>query len=391
MKYKTVIISDTHLGKKAASAAFLFEFLQYASCERLILDGDIIEGWGLKNKKREAFPEMHARCLDALNALAARGTEVIYLRGNHDDDWSRTKRGVVGRTIRFKDKAHRHESPIQFGKSFKHQDAKGRNFLVLHGDVFDGFMKSTKKKVIAQYADQAYEGFVHFNGMLRDAVKDATGLHISPAAFLKRKTKKIFGIIGDFELAVTGKNIVAKFDGVICGHIHHAEIVQKPEVLYMNSGDWVEGATALAEDFDGNWAIIDWARMRDEMKLGSLPTIFDANPFADYRGITTRQLGLIRRMWPGKDYPELVTELRDVKRQIREGSDSLADIFARQASNDNSRNVTTASAELRKKLGKLSGQAEKLQNRLEPLHNHLEMLIVGVFSLFWVEAAIDSL
>ncbi|OIN86881.1 MAG: hypothetical protein AUJ12_04530 [Alphaproteobacteria bacterium CG1_02_46_17] len=391
MKYKTIIISDTHLGKRAASAAFLFEFLQHASCERLILNGDIIEGWGLKNKKRDAFPEMHARCLDGLNAVAARGTEVIYLRGNHDDDWARKKTGIAGRTIRFKDKAHSHESSIQFGKSFKHQDAKGRKFLVLHGDVFDGFMKSTKKKVIAQYADRAYEGFVHFNGMLRDAVKEATGLHISPAAFLKRKTKKIFGIIGDFELAVTGKNIVAKFDGVICGHIHHAEIVQKPEILYMNSGDWVEGATALTEDFDGNWAIIDWAWMRDEMKLGSLPTIFNANPFAEYRGITTRQLGLIRRMWPGKDYPELVTELRDVKRRIREGSDSLADIFVRQASNDNSSDANIASAELRKKLGKLSDQAEKLRNRLEPLHNHLEMLIVGVFSLFWVEAVIDSL
>ncbi len=395
VKYKTIIISDTHLGKKAASAAFLFEFLQHCSCERLILNGDIIEGWGLKNKKREAFPEMHARCLDGLNAAAANGTEVIYLRGNHDEDWAKRKYGIAGRTIQFSDKSRQHVAQIQFGKSFQHQDVKGRKFLVLHGDVFDGFMRSTKKKVIAQYADRAYEGFVHFNGMLRDAVKEATGLHVSPAAYLKRKTKKILGIIGDFERAVTGKNVVAKFDGVICGHIHHAEIVQKPDILYMNSGDWVEGTTALAEDMDGNWQILDWAQLRDDMKLGSLPTVFDPNPFAEYRGITTRQLSLIRRLWPGSDYPELVAELRDLKRQIRGGNSQLAEIFARGASNDNavgSKSTQEKSpAELRRKLGKLSGQAEKLQNRLEPLHNHLEMLMVGFFAMFWVEAILDSL
>lgn len=368
VRCKTVVISDTHLGKQAASAAFLFEFLSHLECDRLILNGDILEGWGMKTKRRTPFPEMHARCLDALNALAAKGCDVIYLRGNHDEDLGKKRHKLVGRTIQFRDRARKQHAPISFAKSYVHIDAQNRNFLVLHGDVFDSFMRSTQKKVIAQYADRAYEGFVHLNGVFRQAVYDASGIHVSPAAYLKRKTKKLVGIIEDFERAVTGKRIIEKFDGVICGHIHHAEIAQKEGILYMNSGDWVEGCTALTEDRDGNWAVVDWAIRREELGLTSLPTLFDPNPFAEYRGITGRQVGLVRRLWPGRDFGELRGELRDIHHRIDWESAALAEVFARESLRHSGPEPKSAH-KLRNSLGKLAAKAESLAERLLPLRN----------------------
>lgn len=365
LRFKTIVVSDTHLGKKAASAAFLFEFLQNTSCDRLLLDGDILEGWGMKHKKRSPFPEMHARCLDALNAKAEGGTEVIYIRGNHDEDWAKAKRKLSGKTVAFRDKHHRHECPIKFRKSFQHEDAQGRTFLVLHGDVFDGFMKSAKKKVIAQYADRAYEGFVHLNGIFRQAVQDVTGAHISPAAYLKRKTKKTFGIIDDFERAVTSRRMAERFDGVICGHIHHAEITQKEDVLYMNSGDWVEGCTALVEDFEGNWHIIDWGRNRTQYGMKRVPSIFDKNPYESYRGVTVRQLGLARRLWPGTDYDDLVKEMWKYRRKLEHQNDRLAELFHKNASNDNLKKEQ----KIRRKIGEFEQKIEEIRERLAPVHD----------------------
>ncbi len=363
-RYKTIIISDTHLGKKAASAAFLFEFLRETSSDRLILNGDILEGWGMKHKKRKPFPEMHARCMDALNAKAAEGTEVIYIRGNHDEDWAKGKKSLNTRTITFQNKARNIQSPIQFRKSFQHKDAKGRLFFVLHGDAFDGFMKSTKKKIVAQYADRAYEGFVHLNGIFREYVQAATGLHVSPAAYLKRKTKKILGIIGNFEDAVTSKNMVRRYDGVICGHIHHAEITDKKGMLYMNSGDWVESCTALVEDFDGNWSIIDWASQRQALKLGVAPTVFEKNPYLPYREITQRQLTLARLLWPGKNYNELTQELRDYRHKMEKNRQKLVDAFEAKAANDNPKE--TDFDKILQAGQRIEGRIQKLQDRMRP-------------------------
>ncbi len=365
LHFRTVVISDTHLGKKAASAAFLFEFLQNISCERLLLNGDILEGWGMKHKKRTPFPEMHARCLDALNARAESGVEVIYIRGNHDEDWAKSKKKISNRTITFRDKHHRHECPIRFQKSFQHTDVQGRKFLVLHGDVFDGFMKSTKKKVIAQYADRAYEGFVNLNGIFRQAVQDMTGAHVSPAAFLKRKTKKTLGIIDGFEKAVTSKRMIERFDGVICGHIHHAEITPKKDILYMNSGDWVEGCTALAEDFDGNWHIVDWGRDRNQYGMKRVPSIFDKNPYESYRGVTIRQLGLARKLWPGADYGELMGEMWECRRKLEHQNERLAELFKEKVTNDNLKKEQ----KIRQKIGALEQKIEGITELLAPVHD----------------------
>lgn len=313
---RTIIISDLHLGKRAAAAAFLFEFLQNIACETLILNGDVIEGWGLKMRKRHPMPEMHVRCFDALNALAARGIKVIYIRGNHDEDMFR--HNIKNRTITFKNKDGSIACPVDFRKSIEYSDAKGRKFLILHGDAFDGFLKSTKKKVIAHYADIAYEGLVALNGSVSRLVSHLGKTYASPIAALKRATKKLVGVIGDFERRISSPRIRLKYDGVICGHIHHAEIRDVHGCTYMNSGDWVESCTALVEDFSGEWKIVRWGKVREELGFTAPPTRHDPNPLAAYREVTQQQLKLVRQVWPGTDIADIMARIRDHTHNIRQ-------------------------------------------------------------------------
>lgn len=358
--YNTLVISDTHLGKGAASAEVLLEFLKNVSCNRLILAGDILEGWGMKSKKRKPFPEAHARCLDAINSFAANGVEVIYLRGNHDEDLAKSRYKLMRRTIDFHDKAGEIHAPITFGKSFIHTDALGKNHLVLHGDVFDSFQKEEGKKRIAKLADRAYEGFVTFNGIFKKAVMSATGIDVSPASYLKSATKEVVGVIDSFERSVTKDSITRRFDGVICGHIHHAEIRQIGSCAYMNSGDWVEGCRCLAEKPNGEWEIVDWASKRKELGLTTLPKITDENPYAAYRPITERQLALVRRVWPGTDYSSLLAERRTHREKIDGLQEKILHHFE-SASNDD-----IDMRKVNKKIAKHEKDMADIKIRLQP-------------------------
>lgn len=363
LRYRTVVISDTHLGKGAAAADCLLEFLQHVDCERLILAGDIVEGWGLKSKKRKPLQEMHARCIDGINALAARGVEVIYLRGNHDEDLAKSRYGLMRRTIDFHDKSRILHAPITFAKSIVHTDAKGINHLVIHGDVFDRYQKEEGKKRIAKLADRAYEGLVTLNRVFKKAVMNTTGADVSPASYLKSATKEIVGVISDFERSVVKPSIVKRFGGVICGHIHHAEIRKIGKVSYMNSGDWVEGCRCLAEKADGSWEIIDWATKRRTLGLTSLPKVTDENPFAAFRPVTERQIGLIRRVWPGKNYGDLLAERRELRAEV---SDIRADI-SRAAGNDDGGDNARRLSRLNRKLAKRESAVADLRDRLQPV------------------------
>lgn len=361
LRYRTIVISDTHLGKGAAAADCLLEFLQHIECDRLILAGDILEGWGLKSKKRKAFPEMHARCLDGINALAARGVEVIYLRGNHDEDLAKSRYNLMRRTIDFRDKKGDLHSPITFAKSFVHTDAKGINHLVIHGDVFDRYQKEEGKKRIAKLADRAYEGLVTLNRVFKKAVMNTTGADVSPASYLKSATKEMVGVISDFERSVVKPSIAKRFGGVICGHIHHAEIRHIGKASYMNSGDWVEGCRCIAEKADGSWEIIDWATKRRQLGLATLPRLADQNPFASFRPVTERQIGLIRRVWPGKNYGDLLAERRELRTEVSKIKD---DIFrATEDANDNMRSLS----KLNRRLAKRESAVADLRERLQPV------------------------
>lgn len=361
LRYNTIIISDTHLGKGAASAECLLEFLQHVECDRLILAGDILEGWGLKSKRRKAFPEMHARCLDAINAIAARGVEVFYLRGNHDEDLAKSRYRLMRRTIDFHNRARTVHAPIRFAKSMEHTDARGVTHLVLHGDVFDDYQKEAGKKRIAKLADKAYEGLVTANGAFKKAMMNATGMDVSPASYLKSKTKETVGVIGNFERSVVKESITSRYGGVICGHIHHAEIRQIGNAAYMNSGDWVEGCKCIAEKADGTWEIIDWAMKRKELGLTALPRVTGENPFAAYRPITERQIRLARRVWPGSDYGDMLTERRGHREKISRLEEKITaavsdpDVGPRKL------------ADLHRKLTKHERAAADVKSRMQPL------------------------
>ena len=358
LKFKTIVISDAHLGKDAAAAEFLLEFLQNVECERLIGAGDMLEGWGLGKKRRKPLLEMHARCMDALNAHAASGTDVIMLRGNHDEDLAKSRYHLMKRTIEFRDRGQKLAARVTFGKSFVHTDLRGRRHLVLHGDVFDSFQKNKGKKKIAKIADVAYENLVNLNRVFQRAVRETTGKNISPASHLKNASKKVGGIIKDFENSVACESVTSKYDGVICGHIHHAEIKQIGNASYMNSGDWVEGCKCLVETHEGEWKIIDWNVEREKLGLKKFPLVTDINQFAEFRGITERQITMMRRIWPGGDYQDLISERKRLRGKIAEHTNALQENFGKVSNFDSSYH--------RKKIAKHEESIGRLKAQLQP-------------------------
>lgn len=306
--YPTIIISDTHLGKRTAQADMLLEFLENTICDKLIINGDFIDGWHLEKKNGKPFDEMHARVLDAINKKASTGTEVICIAGNHDEKVRKLVENPDGTyTQPLLDKYYffETESGLERSRFFltdfhEHFDKKGNKFLILHGDQFDPEgLKTRFGKKIARVGDALYDGMIHINAIGIRLFK-VFGQHFSLAQYAKSKTKNTLGVISDFENSVTRSVADKNAQGIICGHIHHADIRDMNGVTYMNSGDWVESCSALAEDSDSHWTIIEWEKTRKILSLQALPTIHDENPNIKYRDMTVQQLRYIEKLWPTK-------------------------------------------------------------------------------------------
>lgn len=308
--FPTIIISDTHLGKKkVVEAGLLIEFLEHTDCDTLILNGDIIDGWYLEKKKLRPFPEMHARVLDAINRKAANGTRVIYIPGNHDErlryrtrDETQERRGNkikpdFHRDITFKNHVSGFDAKIEFRSDLMYRDPAGRNIHVLHGDVFDPPWVAGTASFIG---DTAYDALIVTNTAFSELSKKFNGgTRFSLAKIIKTNTKKAIGIIDNFERAA--QNLPPGVDGLACGHIHHAEKDQTEKCLYINSGDWVESCTAAVHDAQGNWRIIHWEDERKARGLKSKDPYRNDNPNEAYRPVTLRQLRLAQRMWPASN------------------------------------------------------------------------------------------
>ncbi|WP_373020009.1 UDP-2,3-diacylglucosamine diphosphatase [Thiomicrorhabdus sp.] len=243
-RYRTIWISDTHLGSKGCKANFLSEFLKQNDCDTLIMVGDIIDGW--KMSKRVFWPQEHTNVIRRILTRAKRGTKVIYITGNHDD-------------------MLRRYSGIQFGNidlldEYVHTTADGRKIWCIHGDQFDGVVQC--HRWIALFGDFLYESMLHVNRWFNQARHRLGFGYWSLSAYLKARVKRAVNFISDFENAVAKEAQHKNMDGVICGHIHHAEIRQiSPEITYYNCGDWVESCTALVEDFEGNITLINWVKL----------------------------------------------------------------------------------------------------------------------------------
>ncbi|MEP6983213.1 MAG: UDP-2,3-diacylglucosamine diphosphatase [Sphingomicrobium sp.] len=240
-QFRTIWISDTHLGTAGCQAELLLDFLKSTECETLYLVGDIIDGWQLR--KGWYWPPRHNDIVRCVLKKAKHGTRVVYVPGNHDEAF----RDYVGLNL----------GGVELLPEALHQTADGRILLVLHGDEFDGVVLYARW--LAFLGDSAYSLLLRLNRVL-NRIRKARGLpYWSLSAKIKKRVKNAVQFISSFEQAVAHAAVERGADGVVCGHIHTAEIRSIGGVTYCNDGDWVESCTALVEHADGRMEIIDWA------------------------------------------------------------------------------------------------------------------------------------
>ena len=243
-RYRTVWISDVHLGTKGCNADLLIDFLDHVDSETMYLVGDIIDGWRLK--KKFYWPAAHNDIVWRIMKRARRGTRVVYIPGNHDEMF----RQFTGLNF----------GGIEIRRAAFHDTADGRRLMVLHGDEFDAVMLS--HRWLAFVGDHAYHLMMRLN-LVVNAVRRGLGLpywSLSKAA--KHKVKNAAQFIGRYEEVVARAAGERGVDGVVCGHIHTAEFRSFEHngrtIEYWNDGDWVEGCNALVEHHDGRMEILHW-------------------------------------------------------------------------------------------------------------------------------------
>jgi UDP-2,3-diacylglucosamine pyrophosphatase LpxH len=257
-RYRTLWISDVHLGTRGSKANFLLDFLRHTESDTLYLVGDMVDGWRLR--KSWYWPQSHNDVVQKLLRKARKGTTVIYVPGNHDEwlrDYDDTEFGGI--TVR---------------REAVHETADGRRLLVVHGDAFDGVVRYARW--LALLGDGAYELALKLNHGFNLARRRLGYPYWSLSAYLKFKVKNAVQFISAYADTIAAEARRRGVDGIVCGHIHHAEIRDIGGVLYCNDGDWVESCTALAEHFDGRLEIIAWMERRALDPLTPAPEFVDA-------------------------------------------------------------------------------------------------------------------
>jgi UDP-2,3-diacylglucosamine pyrophosphatase LpxH len=244
------VISDVHLGTSGSKAKELTNFLKQHTCEQLILNGDIIDGWQLK--KYGTWKKKHTRFFKrVLKMIEENDTKVIYLRGNHDDFLDQVLPMKVG------------NFSIQRDYVLKY---KGKKYYVTHGDIFDSI--TTKLKWIAKLGDIGYTWLLWVNKFYNN-YRTSRGLpYYSLSQVIKQKVKSAVSYISDYESQLAAVARIKNCDGIICGHIHQPAIKEFDDILYLNSGDWVESLSALVQDEDGEWSLVYYNETQFSTDLG---------------------------------------------------------------------------------------------------------------------------
>jgi UDP-2,3-diacylglucosamine pyrophosphatase LpxH len=248
--FRTLFISDVHLGARGCQADLLLDFLRYHDADTIYLVGDIVDGWQLRSGWY--WPQAHNDVVQKFLRKARKGARMIYVPGNHDEF--------------LRDYYGTHFGGIEVAERAFHDGADGKRYLVIHGDHFD--LVVTQARWLAHLGDHAYD-FALLANRLFNAVRQRFGFgYWSLSQWAKQKVKNAVNYIGEFEKSL---NLEAKrngADGVICGHIHHATIHDKFGIRYINCGDWVESCTAIAEHLDGRFEIVSWTELsaRDEQE-----------------------------------------------------------------------------------------------------------------------------
>jgi UDP-2,3-diacylglucosamine pyrophosphatase LpxH len=247
MKYKTIFISDVHLGTKDCKAELLNNFLKNNDCETLYLVGDIIDGWKIQQNKWR-WKQTHTNVVRRILGYAKRGTRVIYIAGNHDE----FLRPMMPYNVNL--------GNVEIYNQFEHIGVDGKHYLVTHGDLFDGITRLAPW--IAFLGDKAYDVILSINTHYNHFRRRCGWGYWSLSKFLKARVKRAVDFIFRFEKNLSSYCKRKGYDGVICGHIHHAEIKEIEGVIYMNDGDWVESCSALVEHDNGQWEIIIWNELK---------------------------------------------------------------------------------------------------------------------------------
>lgn len=236
--YKTIIVSDVHLGTKGSKSKEIARFLKQFHCDNLILNGDIIDGWQLK--KSGSWKRKHTRFFNrVLKMMESQSTNVYYLRGNHDDFLDQILPLQIGRLQILADMTY---------------ESNGKTYFITHGDVFDSI--TTNLRWIAYLGDVGYTFLLWLNRVV-NYYRYKKGLpYFSLSQFVKGKVKQAVSYVDDYESELAKMAKAKGCDGIICGHIHKAENRMIDGIHYLNSGDWVETMSALAEDHEGNWELI---------------------------------------------------------------------------------------------------------------------------------------
>ncbi|KAB0680198.1 UDP-2,3-diacylglucosamine diphosphatase [Aureimonas leprariae] len=262
-RFRTLFISDVHLGSKAARADLLIDFLRLHEAETIYLVGDIVDGWRLKRSWH--WPQSHNDVVQKLLRKARKGARIVYVPGNHDEF--------------LRDFPGEHFGGVEVRQSAVHTTADGRRLLVMHGDEFDVVVRNAR--LIAYLGDWAYDAAIAVN-LVFNRVRRAFGFpYWSFSSWAKLKVKNAVAFIGAFEAALAAEAKRQGCDGVVCGHIHHAEIGRRGEVEYANTGDWVESCTAIGERDDGSLELIRWAETVAVPAIGRRRPVTTAPSLAD--------------------------------------------------------------------------------------------------------------
>ncbi|MEO6388233.1 MAG: UDP-2,3-diacylglucosamine diphosphatase [Croceibacterium sp.] len=239
-RFRTIWISDIHLGTKGCNAEALIDFLDSTDSETMYLVGDIVDGWRLK--KKFYWPATHNDIVWRILKRAKRGTRIVYIPGNHDE--------------MFRQFSGLNFGGVEIRRAAFHQTADGRRLMVIHGDEFDGVMLA--HRWLAVIGDALYLVLMGLSRWVT-VVRQRFGLpYWSLSKIAKHKVKNAVEFIYRYEEVVARAAAARKVDGVVCGHIHTAEMREFDGVEYYNDGDWVEGCTALVEHFDGRMEILHW-------------------------------------------------------------------------------------------------------------------------------------
>ena len=242
MKYKSIFISDIHLGTRFSKAKNLLNFLKHNECEHLFLVGDIIDGWAIKRKL--IWPQKHSDVIQKILKKARKGTKVTFITGNHDEFLRPFVPLLLGNTI-------------TITNELEYDALNNKKYYITHGDFFDSITMT--KKWLAILGDYGYDILLHLNAVLNFFRKNiGIKKYWSLSKYVKDNVKSSVSFINDFEKVLSNHARNKGYDGIICGHIHKAEIRVIDEIEYLNCGDWVESCSAIVETFDGKFEIINW-------------------------------------------------------------------------------------------------------------------------------------